>query len=98
MKQWLKFSPWAVVWLASLLPKLVEDGNHVTVIDLKIPDEITNHENILPLEGDVFELIDSISKSQIIVNMLPGRIGDKVRPKLIQNGHKIVDLAFTLEI
>ena len=77
--------------------KLVEDGNHVTVIDLKIPDEIANHENILPLEGDVFELIDSIPKNQIIVNMLPGRIGDKVRPKLIKNGHQIVDLAFTLE-
>ena len=77
--------------------KLVEDGNIVSVIDLKIPNEIAQLENIIPLEGDVFEIIDSIPKNQIIVNMLPGRIGDKVRPKLIQDGHQIVDLAFTLE-
>ena len=77
--------------------KLVEDGNIVSVIDLKIPKEIAQLENIIPLEGDVFEIIDSIAKNQIIVNMLPGRIGDKVRPKLIQDGHQIIDLAFTLE-
>ncbi|MAV44284.1 MAG: hypothetical protein CMA30_07410 [Euryarchaeota archaeon] len=77
--------------------KLVEDGNTVTVIDLEIPDDIAQLKNIIPLEGDVFEIIDSIPKNQIIVNMLPGRIGDKVRPKLIQNGHQIIDLAFTLE-
>ena len=77
--------------------KLAENGNQITVIDLKIPDEVASDPNILTLEGDVFELIDSIPKNQIIVNMLPGRIGDKVRPKLIENGHQVVDLAFTLE-
>ena len=76
--------------------KLAENGNQITLIDLKIPDEVASDPNILTLEGDVFELIDSIPKNQIIVNMLPGRIGDKVRPKLIENGHQVVDLAFTL--
>ena len=37
--------------------KLVEDGNVVSVIDLKIPTEIAQLENIIPLEGDVFEII-----------------------------------------
>ena len=64
---------------------------------MEIPDEVASDPNILTLEGDVFELIDSIPKNQIIVNMLPGRIGDKVRPKLIENGHQVIDLAFTLE-
>tara|TARA_B100000609_G_scaffold179192_1_gene158852 strand:- start:948 stop:1997 length:1050 start_codon:yes stop_codon:yes gene_type:complete len=76
---------------------LAEDGHTVTVVDLKIPTDVINLANIIPLEGDVFEIIDTIPKNQIVVNMLPGRIGDKVRPKLIRNGHQIIDLAFTLE-
>ncbi|MBT4925042.1 MAG: hypothetical protein HON16_04760, partial [Euryarchaeota archaeon] len=80
-----------------VIRKLLENGNSVTVVDLKIPTEIANLENVEPMEGDVFTIIDTLPHSKVVVNMLPGRIGDRVRPKLLESKHQIIDLAFTLE-
>jgi len=80
-----------------VIKKLVERGLEVTVVDLKIADEIAKMDGVNPIEGDVFELIESLPKQKIAINMLPGRIGNEIRPKLLEAGHDIVDLAFTLE-
>jgi saccharopine dehydrogenase-like NADP-dependent oxidoreductase len=80
-----------------VVKKLLENGHSVTVIDLKIPDEIANLEHVKPIEGDVFTIIDSLPNEKVVVNMLPGRIGDKVRSNLLLSKHQIIDLAFTLE-
>lgn len=80
-----------------VIKRLLENQNTVTVVDLNISKEIANLEQVNAIEGDVFSIIDSLPKNKIVVNMLPGRIGDKVRPKLIESGHQIIDLAFTLE-
>ena len=80
-----------------VIKRLLENGSSVTVVDLKVPKEIANLEQVTAVEGDVFSIIDSLPLSKVVVNMLPGRIGDKIRPKLIESGHQIIDLAFTLE-
>ena len=80
-----------------VIKRLLENGSSVTVVDLKVPKEIANLEQVTAVEGDVFSIIDSLPQDKVVVNMLPGRIGDKVRPILIESGHQIIDLAFTLE-
>ena len=80
-----------------VIQKLLENGNSVTVVDLNIPNEIAKLKNVNPIEGDVFTIIDSLPHGKVVVNMLPGRIGDKIRPKLLESKHQIIDLAFTLE-
>ena len=80
-----------------VIERLTQAGHHVTVIDLTIPDELHNHPNIEAREGDATEHIANLSPNQTVVNMLPGRIGDFVRPLLLANGHNVVDLAFTAE-
>jgi len=80
-----------------VIKRLLENGNSVTVVDLKVPKEIATLEQVTSVEGDVFSIIESLPQNKVVVNMLPGRIGDKVRPKLIKSGHQIIDLAFTLE-
>lgn len=77
--------------------KLLENGKSVTVVDLKIPEEIAHLENVNAIEGDVFSILETLPHGKVVVNMLPGRIGDKVRPKLLESKHQIIDLAFTLE-
>ena len=80
-----------------VIKRLIENGNSVTVVDLKVPTEIAILEQVTTVEGDVFSIIESLPQNKVVVNMLPGRIGDRVRPKLIESGHQIIDLAFTLE-
>lgn len=80
-----------------VIKRLIENGNSVTVVDLKVPTEIATLEQVTTVEGDVFSIIESLPQNKVVVNMLPGRIGDRVRPKLIESGHQIIDLAFTLE-
>ena len=80
-----------------VIERLLEAGHEVTVIDLHIPDAFHANPRVHVREGDAMAHIAELESNQIVVNMLPGRIGDMVRPVLLKAGHQIVDLAFTAE-
>lgn len=78
-----------------VINELTKLGYQVHVIDLEIPDLIKNNPLVSFQEGDVFDLLSQMPKAGIAVNMLPGRIGEKMRTILIKDGMDVVDLAFT---
>ena len=80
-----------------VVQRLVDDGHSVVAVDLHLPESIKNNPNIKSIEGDATRYIESLNGDEIIINMLPGRIGHGVRKHLILGGHNIVDLAFTAE-
>ena len=80
-----------------VIERLLEAGHEVTVIDLHIPDAFHANPRVHVREGDAMAHVATLEPNQIVVNMLPGRIGDMVRPVLLKAGHQIVDLAFTAE-
>ena len=80
-----------------VIERLLEAGHEVTVIDLDIPTAFHANPRVHVKEGDAMAHIADLEPNQIVVNMLPGRIGDMVRPVLLEAGHQIVDLAFTAE-
>ena len=80
-----------------VIERLVERQIRVTVLDLAVPQQLCEHPLVDAIEGDVFENLNKLSSKSVVINMLPGRIGDAVRPLLLQSGHNIVDLAFTAE-
>ena len=80
-----------------VIERLLEYGHKITVLDLKIPDELKVKKGIDARQGDVFENIAQLPQKSLVINMLPGRIGDRVRPLLLESGHQIIDLAFTAE-
>ena len=80
-----------------VIERLLEYGHEVIVLDLNIPEELKVKEGIDARQGDVFENITQLPEKSVVINMLPGRIGDRVRPILLKAGHHVVDLAFTAE-
>lgn len=80
-----------------VIERLLEADHTVTVIDLRVPKAFHSHPQITVMQGDALAQIESLEPNQIVINMLPGRIGDAVRPELLRGGHQIVDLAFTAE-
>ena len=80
-----------------VIERLLEYGHQVTVLDLKIPDHLANQPNVDARQGDVFQHIADLPPQSVVINMLPGRIGNGVRPLLLEAGHQVVDLAFTAE-
>jgi len=80
-----------------VIERLLEYGHKVTVLDLKIPEELKSQTNVDARQGDVFENIADLPPYSVVINMLPGRIGNSVRPLLLKAGHQVVDLAFTAE-
>ena len=78
-----------------VVTKLADMGYKVHVVDLKIHDEIKSNNTISSHEGDVFRFIEDLPKGKLILNLLPGNIGEIVRPTLISKGIDIIDLAFT---
>ena len=80
-----------------VVQRLVDDGHSVVAVDLHLPDSIKNNTRIKSIEGYAKEYIESLNGDEIIINMLPGRIGHGIREHLIIGGHNIVDLAFTAE-
>ena len=80
-----------------VIERLLEYGHDVLVLDLNIPQELKEKKGVDARQGDVFEHIAQLPKKSVVINMLPGRIGDRVRPLLLKSGHHVVDLAFTAE-
>jgi saccharopine dehydrogenase-like NADP-dependent oxidoreductase len=80
-----------------VVQRLADDGHSVIAIDLQLPDSIKKSPDIKSIEMDAEEYIKSLDGNEIIINMLPGRIGHGIRHSLVTGGHNIVDLAFTAE-
>ena len=80
-----------------VIHRLVDDGHHVTAVDIKIPSSLKERDGVFSIEQDAHQYIASLSTRTIVINMLPGRIGHSIRNPLIEGGHQIVDLAFTEE-
>ena len=80
-----------------VIERLIEYGHHVIVLDLEIPEQLSSLEHVESRQGDVFQNLSDLPPHSVVINMLPGRIGDGVRPLLLKKGHHVVDLAFTAE-
>ena len=80
-----------------VVQQLAERDLKIHVVDLVIPDSIKLHSNITFDEGDIFKIKENLPNSNLIINMLPGRIGESMRELFILEGKDIVDLAFTEE-
>ncbi|RJU82493.1 MAG: hypothetical protein DWC09_01925 [Candidatus Poseidoniales archaeon] len=80
-----------------VVERLLEHGHEVTVVDLQIPEELSTNPKVNALVGDVEQHLENFPPKSVVINMLPGRVGDKVRPQLLTAGHNVVDLAFTAE-
>ena len=78
-----------------VVTKLSNLGYKIHAIDLNIPVELKENSSISYQEGDIFQLVYDLPRAKVILNLLPGSIGEKVRPLLISGGNNIVDLAFT---
>ena len=78
-----------------VVTKLSSLGYKIHVIDLVIPTEIKENSKISCEEGDVFQIVNDLPKAKVILNLLPGSIGETIRPILISQGNDIIDLAFT---
>ena len=78
-----------------VVTKLSSLGYKIHVIDLVIPTEIKENSEISCEEGDVFQIVNDLPKAKVILNLLPGSIGETIRPILISEGNDIIDLAFT---
>ena len=78
-----------------VVTKLSSLGYKLHVIDLVIPSEIKENSEISCEEGDIFQIVNDLPKAKVILNLLPGSIGETIRPILISQGNDIIDLAFT---
>ena len=78
-----------------VVTKLSSLGYKIHVIDLVIPTDIKENSEISCEEGDVFQIVNDLPKAKVILNLLPGSIGETIRPILISQGNDIIDLAFT---
>ena len=78
-----------------VVTKMSSLGYKIHVIDLVIPSEIKENSEISFEEGDVFQIVNDLPEAKVIINLLPGGIGETIRPMLISMGIDIIDLAFT---
>lgn len=78
-----------------VVTKMSSLGYKIHVIDLVIPSEIKENSEISFEEGDVFQIVNDLPEAKVIINLLPGGIGETIRPMLISMGNDIIDLAFT---
>jgi len=83
---------------------LGRQGHEVTAVALghtNVPllDIVRNNLHFEILELDAFSFIESnnLKKYDLVLNLLPGRIGNSIREELISNGLNICDLAFSEE-
>ena len=78
-----------------VVKKLSNMGIPIHVVDLVIPDDVKTSNKVTFQEGDIFQLLNKLPKSKIVLNLLPGSIGEQIRPMLIGMEMHVIDLAFT---
>ena len=62
-----------------VVQRLADDGHSVIAIDLQLPDSIKKSPHFKSIEMDAEEYIKSLDGNEIIINMLPGRIGHGIQ-------------------
>ena len=80
-----------------VIHRLADDGHLVVAVDISIPESLSNRSEVNSIEEDAGKYVASLEEKTIVINMLPGRIGHRIREHLVRGGHFIVDLAFTEE-
>ena len=78
-----------------VVTKLTQLGINVHVVDLTVPLDVKSNPSVTYQEGDIFQLLYEMPNSSVVLNLLPGSIGEKIRPLLISMNKDIIDLAFT---
>lgn len=70
-------------------------GHELCVVDLNQPLPFSTVVNYI--QEDALTYVSSIKNQSIVLNLLPGSIGDAVRAPLLERGAIIIDLAFSAE-
>ena len=70
-------------------------GHELCVVDLNQPLPFSTVVNYI--QEDALTYVSSIENQSIVLNLLPGSIGDAVRAPLLERGAIIIDLAFSAE-
>ena len=78
-----------------VINELIDDGHDLTVIGLEIPNSLEGR--CTTIKSDALKYVEIINNNSLIINMLPGEIGNSVRRILLEKKSDIVDLAFTIE-
>ena len=75
-----------------VVTKLSSLGYKIHVVDLVIPSEIKENSEISCEEGDVFQIVNDLPKAKVILNLLPGSVGETIRPILISEGLSLIHI------
>jgi saccharopine dehydrogenase-like NADP-dependent oxidoreductase len=78
-----------------VITKLIKEGHNLTVVGLEIPKKLLGKCSTIVM--DALEFVNKIQGKPLIINMLPGSIGNTVRKNLLEKKLNVVDLAFTIE-
>ncbi len=82
--------------------ELAKNGHNVTAVavnhdEVPMLDKVRKNLSFSLIDGDAISHLANCDLTQydLILNLLPGRIGDSIREHLITNGVKVCDLAFS---
>jgi lysine 6-dehydrogenase len=78
-----------------VVERLLERGHDLSVVDINPPLPFSAEVNYI--QEDALTYASSIEKQSIVLNLLPGSIGDLVRAPLLERSAIIIDLAFSAE-
>ncbi|RAH15714.1 MAG: hypothetical protein CMB56_002560 [Methanobacteriota archaeon] len=78
-----------------VISELIKQGHSLTVVGLQIPKNLEDKCNTI--QSDALAYVKKIKHNSLVINMLPGSVGDSVRKDLLQKGINVIDLAFTIE-
>ena len=78
-----------------VISELINEGHDLTVVGLEIPKQLKNR--CSTIIGDALEFVNNLNGNPLVINMLPGIIGNSVRKRLLEKNIDVVDLAFTIE-
>jgi len=78
-----------------VISELIKKGRHLTIVGLEIPEKFNN--KCSTIIGDALDFVRNIHGNPLVINMLPGLIGNSVRKILLEKKINVVDLAFTIE-
>ncbi len=78
-----------------VISKLIKKGHELTIVGLEIPQKFNN--KCSTIIGDAVDFVKQINGKPLVINMLPGLIGNSVRKILLEKKIDVVDLAFTIE-
>ena len=67
-----------------VVERLLERGHDLSVVDINPP--LPFSQNVNYVQGDALAYADSVKEKSIVLNLLPGSIGDAVRAPLLEKG------------